>query len=501
MDGALEALKPLYNGIHLCDSPDLDNVERLDIGYMPIMHHMMTTGLQIDPTHFEKMDKILTQDMEEKTEIVREITGYYCNLSSPQQVSELLFKQLKLKQARLKLTSTDMESTAWEVLVAIQHDHEAIPHIIEYKEIEKLRGTYVRPIPKLAVKRGRKSYLLPNLAQTRVPSGRNNCKEPNLLAMPNRTERGREVCEGFICDDGYVYLSVDVSQLEPRTSAHLSQDPALLRIYRNNEDIYSDYATAAFKLDDQRYKCNGYRTWTDKYDALGSFSRSVECENPEHLEPTWHYPTVHKKDHRFPAKTCILAWFYEVSASGLLEQMPVICANCHVETTKHKKQDCPKGYKALWTEDLCQELINAADDTYGEVIKTRLKFHKEARRYAKVSDMWGRILHVDAVRSTHSWVVRAALREAANFKIQGGGRGLVKLGETHIFDDMTNMMMLGDVADPVLDIHDELLTHCREDVADELGQYQISIFENVVPLSVPIKAGMAKAQTWGKIGK
>lgn len=480
----------LYNGVQLVDGPNLRNVEKIDLGYMPIMNHMMATGMQVDISHFERMDKILTQDMEDLTEKVKSVTGHYTNLGSPEQVSDLLFKKLKLKQLRPKMTSSgDRESTDHEVLVAIQHDHESVPLIIEYKEVEKLRGTYVRPIPKLAKRTALgRWYLYPNLGQTRVPSGRNNCKEPNLLAMPNRTARGRQVCEGFICDDGWVYLSVDVSQLEPRVAAHRSQDPSLLRIYRNNEDIYSDFAIKAFKLQDLRYTCGGYST---PYGERGNI-----CDNIEHTSPNWHYPTVHKKDHRFPAKTCTLASFYRVSAGGLLEQMPVICANCHKEATKH---DCGK-FQSFWTENMCQDLINAFGLTYEKVIEMEMLDDKRVRRHGMTWDMWGRIIHSAAVRSVHTWVVSASLRELGNFPIQSGGRGIVKLGQTEIFDNMLVGNLL-EICNPVLDIHDEILTVCREDETEAMGQFMIDIFENCCPLTVPIKAGMAKAQSWGTLPK
>jgi hypothetical protein len=169
--------------------------------------------------------------------------------------------------------------------------------------------------------------MFPKLGDTRVPSGRLNCKEPNLLAMPNRTERGRQICEGFITDDDWVYVSIDESQIEPRVVAHRSGDPALRNVYFNEEDIYSDFAIAAFTLEDKRYQ-----------DVDG-----------------WHYPGVDKKFHRFPSKTCILAAIYDVTNVGLLEQMPVVCKNCGKDGTLH---DCAV-FQPLWNENNCQDILNA----------------------------------------------------------------------------------------------------------------------------------------------
>lgn len=479
----------LYGGVKLLgNGPDLDNIERLDLGHRPSMIYMMQRGMQVDLSHFEKMHTTLVQDMDRITEKVHDITGHYINVGSGDQVSDLLFKKLGLKQARVKMTSSgDRESVENEVLVAIQHDHEVVPHLLEYKEVEKLDGTYVKPMPKLAKRTKFGQWrMYPNLSDCRVPSGRLNCKEPNLLAMPNRTARGRQVCEGFITDDGWVFLSVDFSQIEPRIAAHLSQDPELLRIYRNDEDIYSDFATAAFKVEDKRFECFG----------CGGGGEGGYKYDP-HSEHSWHYPTVHKKDNRFPAKTCILAWLYDVSGKGLLEQMPIVCANCLKEATKH---DCIK-FRPLWTEDKCTDIINAAGMQYPQVIRLRKMYHTMARRYGYCWDMWGRLIHATGVKSVHEWLQMETLRGIANFPIQSAARGPLKLTTAKTYDEFVDMGVLGDSYHFLLDIHDEVLGEVREDMADEIGGHIAYNMENCMKLDVPIKASQAKAQVWGKMPK
>jgi DNA polymerase-1 len=428
--------------------------------------------MRVNLDHFHTMERVLTDDMDRITEDVRAMTGQYVNLDSGDQVSELLFKKLGLKQPRPRLTpSGDRESVDNEALVAIQHDHEVVPKILNFKELSKLKGTYVVPMPKLAKRVGHGHWrMYPKLGDTRVPSGRLNCKEPNLLAMPNRTERGRQICEGFITDDGWVFVSVDESQIEPRVVAHRSQDKGLMSVYFNEEDIYSDFAIRAFKLDDKRYK-----------DAGG-----------------WHYPWVDKKTHRFPSKTCILAAIYDVTNIGLLEQMPVVCRNCGKEASNHE-ETCPK-FSTLWNEDNCQDILNAFYLTYPGILRMRKQDHARAKRWGFIWDDWGRILHVTAVRSVLQWVVSAALRETGNFPIQSTAQGTVKLVMAEVYDDMAGMKMF-DVAHPILQIHDELLFECRKDVADELAGHVQYRFENCVRLDVPIKAGAAQSLTWGSLPK
>lgn len=436
-----------------------------------MISYMSSNGMQVDLSHFAQMEKDLVIDMDRVTEDVYHLTGYRINLDSGDQVSDLLFKKIGLKQARVKMTSSgDRESVEDEVLKAIQHEHPVIPKIQNYKEYSKLLGTYVRPMPRLARRVAFGVWrMFPNFTTTRIPSGRYACKEPNLLAMPTRTDRGQEIRKGFICDDGWCYVSVDFSQIEVRMAAHLSQDPALMAVYFNEEDVYSDFAITAFNLKDERYQ-----------NEVG----------------VWKYPHVHKMDHRYPAKTCILASIYDVTASGLLNQMPIMCSNCGKEAAKH---DC-YSFLPLWTEEKCQQLINAFYLKYPGVMHDRKKNHAIMRRNAYIYDMWGRLVHTAAVRSIHEWVASAALREGANVPYQGGACGVLKVSMAHLWHDLEEGSLL-DVIQPALVIHDELLSVCRNDVADEWAYHNKMRFETDVKLTVPIKASSAKAHTWGNIEK
>lgn len=464
----------LYNGVRLLgDGPCLANVAKIDHGARPMINRMMQTGMQVDLSHFAAMETVLIEDMDRITEEVRELTGVYTNLDSGDQVSQLLFKRMGLKQARVKLTkSGDRESVENEVLVAIQHEHPVVGKILEFKELSKLKGTYVSPMPKLAQRTAHGVWrMYPKLGDTRVPSGRLNCKEPNLLAMPNRTERGRQICEGFITDDGWVFVSIDESQIEPRVVAHRSQDRALMDIYFNQEDIYSDFAISAFKLVDERYQ-----------DATG-----------------WHYPGVDKKLHRFPSKTCILAAIYDVTNIGLLEQMPIVCATCGKESRVHDEKTCAK-FVSQWNEDNCQDILNAFYLRYPAILSMRKQDHQRARKYGYLWDEWGRILHITAVRSVLEWVVSAALREAGNFPIQSTAQGTVKLSMAAVHDDW-EAASYQTVVHPLLQIHDELLFEVRVDVADEWAEHVAWRFETCVELDVPIRSSSAQALTWGSLPK
>jgi DNA polymerase I len=469
----------LYNGVKFpCSGPDLVNVEKIDRGAVPCTLAMLERGMQVDLTHFAEMDKVLTQDMERITAEVHTLTGKWVNLGSGDQVAHLLHKHLGIKQPRKKFTpSGDRESVDHEALVAIQHEHECVPKILDYKEVEKLRGTYVRPIPRLAKRKTHGHWrLYTTLKMTRVPSGRYAAEDPNLLAFPTRTTRGRLIRKGFITDPGWVYVSIDFSQFEPRAATHYSQDPNLIRIYENEEDIYSDFAIAAFNLPDRRYDGRG---------------------GPE---GKWVYPGVDKDEHRFPSKTCILAAIYDVSPGGLLEQMPVICKTCNKPASSDKPgiatHDCSH-FAPLWTEAKSESILNSFYLRYRGLLEDRKRHHARARRYGYIWDLWGRLHHVAAVRSVHPWVVSAALRETGNFPYQGLNSGALKLTEAQWWDERAAFGM-EEVVYPLLPIHDELLLEAREDVAEEVGMHVQAIMENCVPLIIPVKAEWHSGENWGE---
>lgn len=470
-------MQSLYNGVRFgFTGPSPRNIMKIDQGATPMVVSMMQRGLLVDLDHFHQMEKTLSDDMEQATEEVRDLTGYYINLASGPQVSDLLFKKLGLKQARLRMTPKgDRESVENDILVAIQHDHPCVPKILDYKEYDKLRGTYVVPMPKLAKRTKLGQWrLLPNLGMTRVPSGRFNCKAPNLLAMPNRSQRGRDVCLGFITDEKWVYLSCDFSQIEPRITAHRSQDKNLIRVYENDEDIYSDFAINAFKLADKRYR------------------------DAQTLE--WKYPGVDKKEHRFPSKTCILSAIYRISPGGLLEKMPILCANCGWKQDSGEKHLCAS-FSPFWTEQKCEQILNSFFFTYPGIVEMWKRDDNYVRRHAYICNDFGRLQHITAVRSVLKWVVSTALREAGNLPIQGNAGECLKLAMAEIQDILIATGMLGEIIHPLLPVHDELLFECLESEAEELGQIVSTVFENVVKLRVPIKAGVAVSNSWGALAK
>jgi DNA polymerase-1 len=144
--------------------------------------------------------------------------------------------------------------------------------------------------------------------------------------------------------------------------------------------------------------------------------------------------------------------------------------------------------------------LNSFYIQYAGVLKNRLEYHRYARQHGFIVDIWGRLLHVQAVRSVHPWVVSAALREVSNFPFQSGAQGTIKLTMASTYDALESGHMW-DVVHPLLQVHDELLYECRKDVAEELIALTRYEFENCVRFDIPIKASGSIAETWGTLEK
>ncbi len=434
--------------------PSIANVRRLDNGALPWIEAAASSGIQVDVGHFERLARELELEMDSLTQEVQRQTGKYTNLGSSQQVSELLFKHMGLKQARKKLTKSGLrESSDEEVLDAIKHDHPVIPLILDFRECQKLKGTYCEPIITLARRCPDGTWrLFQHFKHTRVPTGRYAMEEPNLLAIPAHSKRAVHLRLGFITRTGWKIVTVDLSQIEMRIAAHRCNSEQLIKIYLDDADVYSEFAITAFHLDPTKYQ-------------------------DEHRK--WIYPAVNKEEHRFPAKTAVLASLYRVTAPGLLAQMPV-----------------GKG----WTENKCQDLLNAFLIKFHEILAYCKIDDMRARRWLMAWDMWGRMLHTPGVKSALPYVIAESLRSLGNHPYQGGACGVFKLGmaQTHALWEGCNLQ---EVIHPLLPIHDELLYECREDVAEEWVHQVSREFENTVRLRVPIKTSGDIADTWGLIKK
>jgi DNA polymerase-1 len=178
------------------------------------------------------------------------------NINSPKQLSEVLFEKLGLKPppAARKTIKTKATSTAADVLEDLADEHEVVRLILQWRVIQKLKGTYIDALPQLVHPLTGRVHTCFN--QAVAATGRLSSSDPNLQNIPIRTASGREIRRAFIAEDGHVLLSADYSQIELRVLAHLAQDAALIEAFRAGEDIHDRTAAALLGGMDQGNKQN-----------------------------------------------------------------------------------------------------------------------------------------------------------------------------------------------------------------------------------------------------
>jgi DNA polymerase-1 len=217
--------------------------EDIDLPLSAVLADMERVGIGVDPKALAAMSESMETEVRRLEKEIWEMAGAEFNVNSPTQLGEILFDKLGLQTA-VKRGRAKARSTAVEVLTELAARHPLPAKVIEYREIAKLKSTYVDALPKLidpATKRLHTSF-----SQTNAATGRLSSSDPNLQNIPIRTELGRQIRAAFVADKGKILISADYSQIELRIMAHFSQDPVLLDAFRNGEDIHARTAQEVF---------------------------------------------------------------------------------------------------------------------------------------------------------------------------------------------------------------------------------------------------------------
>lgn len=218
----------------------------MEMPLVPVLCAMEQTGILIDVKTLKGMSRELNEILEQRYGEICGIVGYEFNLNSPSQLSEALFEKLQLPTQGLRKTKSGYFSTAADVLDSLRDQDESgvIDGILEYRELEKLRGTYVDALPQMVNPETGRIHTSFN--QTGTVTGRLSSSDPNLQNIPVRSEIGRRVREAFVAAPGHVLLAADYSQVELRILAHFSGDEALKQAFHDRQDVHASTAAAVF---------------------------------------------------------------------------------------------------------------------------------------------------------------------------------------------------------------------------------------------------------------
>ncbi|TDS08458.1 DNA polymerase I [Sphingobacterium paludis] len=231
-----EVLKPL-----LIETKTLELAQNVEFPLVYVLAEVEKNGVKIDVDTLRTFSKLLEEDVKRLEESIYEKAQTRFNIASPKQLGEILFDKLQL-DPKAKKTKTGQYKTGEDVLLTLAHKSDIVQDILDFRQMQKLKSTYVDALPGLI--NPQTGLIHTSYNQAVAATGRLSSTNPNLQNIPIRTERGREVRKAFIARDAsHVLLSADYSQIELRLIAELSQDHNMLDAFSAGHDIHR--ATAA----------------------------------------------------------------------------------------------------------------------------------------------------------------------------------------------------------------------------------------------------------------
>ncbi len=215
----------------------------LEMPLIPVLVAIERAGVRIDGPTLSEQSTRVERELASKSARIFELADAEFNINSPKQLSEILFEKLQLPALKRNV-KTKTASTAVEVLEELAQTHDLPRLILEWRALQKLKGTYIDTLPQLVNPETGRVHTCFN--QAVAATGRLSSSDPNLQNIPIRTELGREIRRAFVAERDHVLISADYSQIELRVLAHLSGDEALIDAFRNGEDIHDRTALKVF---------------------------------------------------------------------------------------------------------------------------------------------------------------------------------------------------------------------------------------------------------------
>ena len=219
--------------------------ETMDLPLVPVLLRMEQAGVRIDSSVLSTLSTRLAVEIDNLAEKIYSDSGHRFNINSPKQLGDVLFNKMLLPKP-MKYGKGKVVSTAQDVLEELAENHPIAALVIEHRQLQKLKSTYLDSLPGLADSEGR---VHTTFNQVGTATGRLSSTNPNLQNIPIRTAVGREIRAAFVAAPGNLLMSADYSQIELRLMAHFSQDPLLLNAYRTGQDIHTLTASEVFGVD------------------------------------------------------------------------------------------------------------------------------------------------------------------------------------------------------------------------------------------------------------
>lgn len=218
----------------------------VEMPLLAVLADMEWEGIRLDVDALQWMSEALRKDSEKVQHEIFRIAGMEFNIGSPKQLGEVLFDRLKLMD-KVKKTKTGQYATGEEVLLKLADDHEIVRKILDWREYEKLRSTYVDALPRMISPRDGRVHT--DYRQAVAATGRLSSNNPNLQNIPIRTEKGRQIRSAFVPrNEEFRLMSADYSQIELRIAASFARDETMIEAFRLRRDIHATTAAKVFKV-------------------------------------------------------------------------------------------------------------------------------------------------------------------------------------------------------------------------------------------------------------
>ena len=217
--------------------------DEIETPLVPVLTRMELTGMLVDKDFLKRMGAELEEQCAALVQEIYDSVGHQFNVNSTRQLGEVLFGELKLPHGRKTKTGYSVDA---EVLDGLRGQHDAVDHLLEYRQLSKLKSTYVDGLLELINPNDGRVHT--SFSQTTAATGRLSSSNPNLQNIPIRTEVGRRIRRAFLADPGSYLLTADYSQIELRILAHVTREPALVAAFEAGEDIHAATASRLFHV-------------------------------------------------------------------------------------------------------------------------------------------------------------------------------------------------------------------------------------------------------------
>jgi len=406
----------------------------------PVLAQMEYQGICINQAYLKDFSQKLEKDLLNLEEQAYQDAGEKFNLSSPKQLSELLFVKLELDRKKSRKIKTGYSTDA-STLEKLRGDHPVVDGILEYRSLAKLKSTYVDALPALVRSDSQRVHTDFNQAVT--TTGRLSSSHPNLQNIPIRTAFSRQIRQAFIPESGWLLVAADYSQIELRILAHLSQEPILIKAYQTQEDVHTLTAQMLFEKEEV----------TTEERRLG--------------------------------KVINFGVIYGMGAQRFAREAKMPASQGKIFIDKFNKR-YPQIFAYL--EQMKQEAI--AQGYVETILGRRRYFNFSSEKLRRLQGKNLAEINLEKLKGLGAYDA-GLLRAAANSPIQGSSADIIKVAMVRIHELLQNYQ-----ARLLLQVHDELVFEVPPEEWEELQPKIREAMESAVGLSVPLVVDVSTGSNW-----